>query len=238
MTCENWQKDVALYVEGDLPSRQALLLESHMDSCPACRSFRDEFAETQAIFKGLRNETVKDESLDLVRDRVMKGVETGRKTAVLPSIPLKRKWAYQLGGVAAVALISLGLWSLPGETPPDESPVERSASREPVDEVAVLPTPEDVPFEAEGTGTTGTTGTIGTIGTMETTKTTGEMDSVESSAPNGPLLPAVATRTASNTVDRSQLLVSNAAEDLVVKLLTDDPKIVIYWVIDQAGGQE
>ena len=232
MTCENRQKDVALYVEGDLPSRQALLLEKHMDSCPTCRSFRNEFADTQAIFKGLRNETVTDESLDLVRDRVMQGVETERQAAGRPSIPLKRKWVYQLAGVAAVALISIGLWSLPGESPPDESPVERSASRKPVEEVAVLPIPEDVPFEPEGTGTTETTGTT------KTTKTTGATDSVESSAPNRALLPAVATRTASNTVDRPQLLISNAEEDLVVKLLTDDPNIVIYWVIDQAGGQE
>jgi len=84
MNCEKWESEVALDVEGDLSRSRARRLEEHLRSCPACRSFQDEVVGTQALFKSLRGDTVGDESLTLVRDRVMANIRTDSRTGVLP----------------------------------------------------------------------------------------------------------------------------------------------------------
>ncbi len=37
MTCERYDRDLALYVEGDLPQQEARRLKHHLQECPRCR---------------------------------------------------------------------------------------------------------------------------------------------------------------------------------------------------------
>ena len=217
MNCEKWESEVALDVEGDLPRSRARRLEEHLRSCPACRSFQDELVDTQALFKGLRDDTVGDESMTLVRDRVMTTVRTDSGTGVLPWVPWTPKWTYALAGVAAMVVVSLALWGLQGESPLSEVPLERAAIPKPI-EAEVSPTPPDP-------------------APVDSTPPPGEMGSTEAAVP---VIAAVArpepTPTGPDTGIGPEEPSSNVEAQLVVKLLTDDPDIVIYWVVDQDGG--
>ncbi len=217
MNCEKWDSEIALHVEEDLPRSRTRRLEEHLRSCPACRSFRNELVDTQALFKGLRDDAVGDDSLTLVRDRVMTTVRTDSGTGVLPWVAWTPKWTYALAGVAAMVVVSLVLWGLRGESPLSEVPLELAAIPTPV-EPEVSPTPPDP-------------------APVDSTSPPGEMESTEATVPViAAAAPPEPTPTGPDTQVRPE--VSNAEAQLVVKLLTDDPNIVIYWIIDQDGGQE
>ncbi len=220
MNCKKWELQIALDVEGDLTETQAHRLREHLASCPSCRAFRDKLASTQALIKGLGNDTVDSESLALVRDRVMETIETEARTPILRWTPWPPNWTYALTGVAAMALVSLGLWALlawlalPGEAPQSEAPDRLAAIDESVEDEAT-PTPPPVALVEP-----------------EPVRPEESAPAIVSGQPPEP------TPTEIEPEIRPEETASNPGEQLVVKLLTDDPNIVIYWVVEQDGGQE
>jgi len=172
MSCRRFEKYVALWVEGDLPPRQAGRLEAHLPGCPDCRQLVEGLRASQAALKELHVEAA-EEDLAAVRRRVLAQIRSER--------PQRRRWAwaYALGGSVAVTVVLWVLLPRPSIPPP---PPPRVMNPAPV-EVARPATPAPV-----------------------------------RPRPSRAQPPA-------------------APEPLLVKLYTDDPDVIIYWLIERTGGE-
>lgn len=172
MNCAKFERLIALYVESDLPSSDARLVETHLEGCHGCREFAAEMRESQAALKTLR--------MDFVEEGVFREVRAGVLSHL--SVPRKRV-AWPRYAIAAMLL--MGLWSgwLRFTRPVASMDVEPRA--------AVIAPPPVMPVQA---------------------------------------LPQ---RVRSARVSRHRVFKS---EPLVVKIVTDDPQVVIYWLVDQNGG--
>ena len=70
MTCRDQEGRLSLYVEGDLPDRDAVVLEAHLEACGSCRSFLGELRASQGTLKALAAEPLDEHALAAVRLRV------------------------------------------------------------------------------------------------------------------------------------------------------------------------
>jgi len=70
MTCRDQEGRLSLYVEGDLPDRDAVVLEAHLEACGSCRSFLGELRASQGTLKALAAEPLDEDALAAVRLRV------------------------------------------------------------------------------------------------------------------------------------------------------------------------
>ncbi|MBM3745882.1 MAG: hypothetical protein FJW34_08795 [Acidobacteria bacterium] len=172
MSCRRFEKDVALWVEGDLPPRQARRLEAHLPACPDCQQLVEGLRASQAALKELHAEAV-EEDLAAVRLRVLARIRTER--------PQRRgwAWAYALGASLAVAAAVWVLLPRPSAPP---LPPPRMLKPAPVEVARPAP-------------------------------------------------PAAARPRPTRAKPPA------APEPLLVKLYTDDPDVIIYWLIEKTGGE-
>ena len=210
MNCSTSRECLALWVEGDLPGTQVQLMEWHLSSCPACRTFRTELADSQTRFRTLLDEPVDVEALDKIREAVLVRTSRNSKTA-WDRRPLIPAWAYTAAAALLIALIG---WT--ALRPSQEVEPVRTAQVEAVPEAPeALRTPRVAPPEPDV-----------------------QPEPVAVAAvredPAPPTRPAVVEP---ETVVADRTRATNT-QSLTVKLLTDDPNVVIYWVIDQVGGME
>ena len=223
MKCKYSEQDSALYVEGDLIESSARDFEAHLMECEGCLRLVDELRESQSLFKSLRQETASGAALTQVRSRVLAevtGVNSktawGRKVERLLWLGLRR--GYALAGVGLVILLGIGLWY---------------GSRIPKDSVEIDPLPPmaDVPL---------TRGTIDNPVLQVGEKVAKaivplpEGDSVRGKQRTQGVVRAVIPK--QEVPEPDPAATPAEPKQLVVKLLTDDPNIVIYWLVDQNGG--
>ena len=208
MNCSTSREYLALWVEGDLPGTQVQVMEEHLASCPACRTFRTELADSQARFRTLIDEPVNVEALDKIREAVLVRTRRGSKTAG-GKRPLMPAWAYTAAAVLLIALIG---WTALRPSPEAE-PVRTAQVEAVPEEPEVLPAPEVAPPEP-----------------VTQPEPVAVAAITEAPAPPAPAIVETETVVADATLNRTQ--------SLTVKLLTDDPNVVIYWVVDQVGGME
>ena len=208
MNCSTSRECLALWVEGDLPRTQVQEMEEHLSSCPACRTFRTELGDSQTRFRALIDEPVNVEALDKIRETVL--VRTSRSKTAGDKRPLIPAWAYTAAAALLIALIG---WTALRPSPEAE-PV-RTAQVEAVPEAPeVLPTPEVAPPEP--------------VSQPEPVAVAALREDVAPATRPAVVEPETSVADATLTQTRS----------LTVKLLTDDPNVVIYWVVDQVGGME
>ena len=215
MNCQEWEQSIALWIEGDLPRSGAERVERHLSSCAACRSFADELAETQAKLKLMRDEAADEVALRSIRTRVMERLEGNQRAG---TTGFRASWGmtYAVGGAAALLGVSLGLWALFSDTP------TRVTSPGP-EIVAEAPTPiEAAPLAPS------------------VPKPEAPVEVAEVAPPSPPPEAAGDSVREENEeiVSEPPAEPAEEPETLVVKLLTDDPNVVIYWLVDQDGGQE
>jgi len=74
MNCKRFERLIALYVEGDLAERQVRKVEFHLAGCAACRRFADELKASQGAMKDLRHETICETDLQAMHRRVIDAV--------------------------------------------------------------------------------------------------------------------------------------------------------------------
>ena len=212
MNCQEWEQSIALWVEGDLLSPDRERVGVHLSSCAACRSFADALAETQTQLKLMRNEDTEGAALQGVRTRVMEELEANRAgTRWLPGWG----WTYACGGAAALLALSLGFWVLPRDTSDfgvtirgPEPVAEGSTPSEAVPLVPSRPEPEAQAAVAEAGPPSPPPGVVG--------------NSVRDEY--------------AEIISETRIEPVNEPEMFEVKLLTDDPNVVIYWLVDQDGG--
>ncbi|HYR86400.1 MAG TPA: hypothetical protein VE422_20100 [Terriglobia bacterium] len=201
MSCRYSEKDIALFVEGDLPPLRRREVEVHFGECETCSGIAEELRESQAMLRTLRQDTVGSAALASVRERVL--IQLGSiDSSGAPVGQMMRKlerWIYAgfrpryaLTGVVLGAVVSAGVWyalNWPVKAPE----IVRWAVRPPV--VDVISTPG-----------------------MKVSKTT--------------------KIRRHKKLDVQPKVVTEESRQVAIKLFTDDPNIVIYWLVDQKRGDE
>jgi putative zinc finger protein len=242
MNCKSFEGWIALYVEGDLDPARARNVESHLESCVSCRHFLNVLEASQAIVKELAAESLDPSSFDVVRQRVMQEVNRRQSTRsawwrfLSPGIVQWRPaW------VASVAvLVGLGfllqwqLWRKPTSSAGHDStpalspavrnegtgtslpnlPEKMTPNLEPLPELAMRqvskhhrsPLPQRLLVPAGGQPD---------AIAAESEPPLEQGSNLEPEQPPPPEVPA------------------EPPPPLVIKLVTDDPNIVIVWLVDQ-----
>lgn len=173
MSCTGWESRVAAYCSGPVDAAEAAAVDSHLNTCPACRLVAE---ETRACAGVLR-----DSDYAGVRARVLSKVGSSRRAF----------WTWAAAATVAAASVLVFL----GTPAPKPEPL-------PVRAIATPPAPP-IAFPAA--------------------------------------IPAARhiRRAAMRRVTRHKVTSVAAAKPetkpLVVKLLTDDPNVVIYWITGKSG---
>ncbi len=229
MTCRDREGRLSLYVEGDLPDRDAVVLEAHLEECASCRSFLGELRSSQSTLKELAAEPLDEHALAAVRLRVR---SASRERPQRP--PAVLFWA-----IAASLLAAIGglLWLRGQEARLPGSPM-----------VAAMLS-ASVPSATPPAG--------GTPGSVTRRQPAGEEQESTVRAPRrvlpimdvpkpAPLSTEDADQLARAVVAVSQIesvtdaTVQPAAPSdrpPLMRLATSDPDIVIYWQLESDGGK-
>jgi anti-sigma factor RsiW len=221
MSCERYEKELALSVEGDLPASQVAVLEQHVASCERCRAFQHGLEASQGALKSLAEEPLDDDALAAVRTRVLTTVaQTAR-----PSWNTTH-WAWPALASAALLLLVAMFWLVRGAT--TTRPATRAATAVP----AATPLP---------------TASLTAQSTQHTAPAVSQSVRTPKKAPVPRLSPEDAEQLARAVVATSRverLGLDDAAETdrpalasaPLTRIASDDPNVVIYWQYDSNGG--
>ena len=190
MTCGDFEKLIALDVEGDLPSQKTGSLTEHLWACGHCREFAAGLQASQAMLKELQDDAPDEATLREVRRGIL------NRLPAEPAPSLFASWRFALGaGLVAILILAIIVLRHPSGTPAPhasgkkEAPMTLEAVRQPP--TAPLLTPAQ---------------------------------SLEH--------PRAERRKRPLTVSQHGNLPWQHHEPLTVKLITDNPNVVIYWQVD------
>ena len=211
MSCTRWHRLIALEVGGDLDPRRSRGLEKHLEGCATCRDLSEELRSQREALLRLDREAVGGVILGSVRHEVLADL-ADRRRALFQLPAGGRRLAF--AGVAAVILVVAAVVLRQGATPTQPIVAERR-----VPAAVSAPTAAPIPVP--------TTDVI-----VEPPQAMPPPAPVE----HGPLRLArgdLSTRGPETAVSRSA-----PTEPMTVKILTDDPDVVIYWIVDPKGDKE
>jgi hypothetical protein len=208
MNCRHSEHELALYVEGDLPPDKVSEVDVHLVSCVLCRELVEELRETQSVFKSMKQEAVSPQALAHLRTRVLGEVAARNLRCGWG------RWVYALAGVGIVLAVSVGV-------------VTRNPHRgakvvsDPLPPLAALPL-----YQGESGG----------VDSARLTLPLAKGESREAAGGRSyTLLKNGKAKTKLMTRHEPQIP-SGPPKEITVKLLTDDPNVVIYWLVEQNGG--
>ena len=242
MNCNSFENLIALHAEGDLESSQAISVELHLKSCTSCQRFLAELKASQALVKDLAEESLDPASFNVVRQRVMQAVN--RQQAARPSWwrflpPALAEWR-PAWAAALVALVALGFllqwqrWQRPGQS--DRVDIPRVGSKPDVrkDSSADITANPEKPGLGQESRREPPTRQIAkrhmSTAPRELMAPTGSQPEAVAAEDEPPL------EQGSNLEPEQSTPADAPAEPpppLVIKLITDDPNIVIVWLVDQ-----
>jgi len=120
MSCGYSKEILALYIEDDLPTLEAVQkVDSHLSACPECRQYCEQLRRSQSFirsqFRPVPQGSVSQEMLAAVRRNVMSHVDAAQRSAGW-AVRLERflllgfrKQRYAVVGFAFVAVVSVSL---------------------------------------------------------------------------------------------------------------------------------
>lgn len=214
MTCETYREHIALAVEGDLDVGTSRRLDEHLAACADCRRFKSELEASQRELKSWAAVAATDADREAFRSALMQKVEDEPGSPFWTS---PRSWQ-----IAAGLLLALGLlWWL------------ASAGSKEVDQGAptIVETPSAVPVVPPVTPEAPPGSPEPRIATRDPATKPQEPATRPDSAAGAPPRRA----TPPTTIATAQAGPSNPPshhETTLVKLIVDDPDLVIYWLID------
>ena len=241
MSCNSFEESIALYVEGDLDPSRVRAVELHLRSCASCQRFLKELQASQAIVKDLAAESLDPASFDVVRKRVMQ--EVNRRQARLVwwrfLSPALAQW-HPAWAVSLVVLVVLGfllqwqLWRKPAGSDRLDGPATVSAPAVPKEnpdssqttssEKAELQPPDGGPE-------------IRQIARRQVSATPHDVPTPAEAQPDAIAAEAEPPVEQGSNLQPEEPLPADIAPEppppLVIKLVTDDPNIVIVWLVDQ-----
>ena len=120
MTCGDFEKLIALDVEGDLAAPQAERVTAHLEACRTCRKFQERLRASQAMFKSVAQEAPDEATLQAVRRGVLNRLPAERTPLAFPL------WQFAVGvGVTAILILALVMHRRPTPAP---SPISASTT--------------------------------------------------------------------------------------------------------------
>ena len=232
MNCNSFEESIALYVAGDLDASQAKSVESHLKSCTSCLHFLKELEASQAMVKELAAESLDPASFNVVRQRVMQ--EVNRRQAARPVwwrflSPTVAQWRPAWAAALAV-LVGLGFflqWQL-WRKPTDKVDGSAAVSAPVVRKEGPDSTAPNLSEKTQRLGEPAARQLAKRLRSPVAQPTELQHDAIaaESEAP---------VEQGSNLEPEAPLPTDIAPEPppaLVIKLITDDPNIVIVWLVD------
>ena len=210
MKCDIHEEMLALYVEGDLSDSQFERVRSHLVVCVHCRAAVDELQDSQSILKSLGQDKAPETAHRIVRERVLNEIVSQASTSW--ALRLERmlfgiRWRYAVCGMALIFIAGAMLWEFRRVEQPATAIVSTLAERPPL------------PASVQG----------GTAPQFDY----GEQRHQRARTPAQPTerrtapLPKPVIENATVATDRDE------PRQSMVKMLTDDPNVVIYWIVDQ-----
>jgi Putative zinc-finger len=245
MKCDQYETRLALYVEGDLTPSKTRDVEAHLENCSTCRSFLEALRESQSLIKSLAGETLDASSFNTVAQRVKEQLSR-QKAGSSWSVAVTELWHWRPLWAAGFALLFLvGFLSLRRflQTP--------AGSGQSGDTATSGPSVHPKPSRDLGTGKTETDASETVryqAAAVAKKPPVVRMRTHRVHQPPSGVEPTPTTPDADSEAQTPQELDQGAILEpeippvdvppeeptpLVVKLVTDDPNIVIIWLIDQ-----
>ncbi len=218
MTCGRYESWIALAAGGDLQPRRARRLEQHLAACERCREYAEAMTSAREVFHALGEEVVWDADFQAVRTAVMSRV-AGEQ--VRPAFDWR--WVFA-PAVAAVGVLVVMLWSGVIEPRPPEwrGPIARDGRPERPPQAEGLPHQADTEPRPVGSGSPQWRGPMAREMGLAVTKVQSRATGPRHSRTR-PAIQAFAPREPDG--------------DIVVRLETNDPKVVIYWVMETGESE-
>jgi hypothetical protein len=241
MSCNSFEEWIALYVEGDLDPARARHLESHLKACASCQSLLTRLEASQAIVKDLAAESLDPASFNVVRERVMQEVHRRQAQPVWwrflpPTVAQWRPaWVASLAVLVALAfLVQWQFWRKPaGPDRPDAPAVASAPANRKKGPDGSPPSPSEKPEPHQP---------LGELAAKQIAKRHASPAPHDVLSPAEVQLDAVGAEAEPPVEQGSNLqpeeplptdIVPEPPPPLVIKLVTDDPNIVIVWLVDQ-----
>ena len=230
MTCRDQERLLSLYVEDDLPGRDAAALQAHLEECGSCGSFLGELRASQSTLKELAAEPPDEDALAAVRMRVR---SASRERPRRPRAALY--WAVAASLIAAIGGL---VWlrgrevRLPGPPLVAAAPSPEPPSARPPAEHVPRAVSRPRPAREKQESTVRAPRRVALI--------------VDVPKPVATLSPEDADQLARAVLAVSQIesvpdatVQPSAPSDRppLVRLATSDPDIVIYWQLESDGGK-
>ena len=233
MKCSRASRLLALDVEGDLQDSQCGPLDAHLRECGNCRNLAAELVDSQALVKSLRRDAVPEAALSSVRRQVLPRIARIDNSPnwglrVERALMSRFRPRYAMTAIAAILVVS-GVFV--------SGIVWRTGSESiPVAEV-IQPVPEEIPPSINVAGRLPDTEPTETV--VETpvqSRPLAELGSAGSEV--AVAAPTLLEPRELPARDLPAIDSANAGpvSQIVVKLVTDDPNVIIYWLIDSEQG--
>ena len=212
MKCSRWHRLIALDVGGELRGRPARRVERHLDECPACRELAEALRSDLEVLAGLESDELEGVVFGSVRGEVMAEVEKRSASPIAAFLSGHNRVAVA-AAVTAVLAVLMVMW--PG-TGPDEPRIVEETVRKPTAAAEILT--EGGPEAPDSLAMT-------------------IPDSAEQQHPDLEREPRtlVARATPPSVGNPPVDSPSAFVEPMTMKILTDDPDVVIYWIVDPKG---
>lgn len=224
MNCRQMAQLVALYVEGDLRDVERIQVETHLRTCGECRTVAEDLKASQFLFKSIRQDLPDTDALLSLRERVLVAaghlqIQTGF-------------WHWpgsvRRGVLATLALIvaALGAWSFSSVRELDPVMLREAVIRVPS-------TPENAFYEPVVEPMPKTAAVIRPRKSLplpveDSPRLLCEslLDSVQ--FPGASLEEGCASSPVEPEADLTPV-----PAQMTIKLLTDDPKVIMYWIVEE-----
>lgn len=213
MTCWRYRRAIALLVGGELPAAERQALEAHLGACAACRALVAGLGGTHALVRELAVGEAGPVLAAAVRGGVMSRLREQERARPYPAW---HAWSWLAASAAAVVVVACAALLLragwPGGRPPGEV-----RARAPIAAASPEPSGRGVPARVPPSGP----GPAGQERAEATTATTATPAAPRRRRPAG--APAAISR-------------APEPEPAVIKILTDDPDVVIYCIVNEREG--
>ncbi len=214
MSCLHFVNLMALAAGGDLEGAELRLLEDHLVGCEACRAFMEELDQSQRALLNLSQVEVSEGMEADLTDRVMRAVAQEPQTVNVRQVwrPVFL-WAAAAGFLLAVLAVVVAMTDL--RSPPPRTPAVQPETL-PQQALNAPAEPSNPPEEPRPI-----------------------RPNVSSPAPPPEASPptvAVVARHQSARPKPHPSADEKSSQPLVILLQTEDPNVLIYWIVPAQGG--
>jgi anti-sigma factor RsiW len=261
MKCHDYEFLIALHIEGDLPEKKRGIVLEHLSRCESCQLFAEELKASQRILKSLRDEPLDEGILRALPDQVTVQIVSHLKTSPIPTIAdLWHRWRWQaLFGAGVLALLVVLMVSPQFKPPTRDRQVSGEGQNLAIQSQNSTNLSGQAVLSSKGSASLATENNAGfhqrsrlmvaptqPSEPFRATKKRQEGPNPIPAEMKEPTQVSKLDQGATQNVSSRSSPVSQTtaidftepADQMVIQLVTDDPNIVIVWLVDQKRGKE